>query len=95
MGVHTPEDVVAYFIQWPDEHKQRLNEDVVVIFTFPGSVADWVAGALIYDIPSVSVIYLDFEGGVDEQLTHYASEEGRARLEAILADAALMQALQA
>lgn len=95
MGVHTPEDVEAYFNQWPEEHKRRLSDDVVVVFTYPHPLANWVGGGIIYHIPSVSTIYLDFQGNVNEQLTHYESAEGQARLEEVLADAELMQELQA
>lgn len=95
MGVHTPADVEAYFAQWPDEHKRRLSDEVVIVFTYPHPVATWVGGAIIYHIPSVSTVYLDFDGNVDEQLTHYESEAGQARLEEVLADIELMQELQA
>lgn len=95
MGVHTPEDVEDYFNQWPEEHKRRLSDDVVAVFTYPHPVANWVGGGIIYHIPSVSTVYLDFRGNVDEQLTHYESEEGQTRLEAILDDDELMQQLQA
>lgn len=95
MGVHTPEDVKAYFNQWPEEHKRRLSDDLVAVFTYPHPLANWVGGGIIYHIPSVSTIYLDFQGNVNEQLTHYESEEGQARLEEVLADVELMQELQA
>ncbi len=95
MGVHTPEDVEQYFAQWPDEHKLRLADDVVVLFTYPHPLANWVAGAIIYHIPSVSVVHLDFDGSVMTEYAHYESQAGQTHLEEILADEELLKELQA
>ncbi|HUV88906.1 MAG TPA: hypothetical protein VMY80_04575, partial [Anaerolineae bacterium] len=94
MGVHTPEDVQRYFDSWPEDYKLSIAEDVVVIFTFPDSTAQFIGGAVIYHIPSVSSAVLDFEGNLDSRNTHYESDEARARLETVLADADLMARLQ-
>ncbi|MCZ7666458.1 MAG: META domain-containing protein [Chloroflexi bacterium] len=93
-AVHTPQDVVRHFDEWPSEHKQRLSDELLVIFTYPHPLGDWVGGALIYDVPSVSAIVLDFNGRFNPDLTHYKDEAGQVRLEEILADANLMQELQ-
>ena len=93
-AVHTPQDVQHNFDEWPSAHKQRLSDDLLVIFTYPHPLGDWVGGALIYDVPSVSAIVLDFNGRFNPDLTHYEDEVGQARLEEILADADLMRELQ-
>ncbi|MFO7684360.1 MAG: hypothetical protein R6X34_30385 [Chloroflexota bacterium] len=61
-GVHTSSDVQRHFDEWPSDHKQRLADDMVVVFTYPHPIADWVGGAVIYHVPSVSAVILDFNG---------------------------------
>ncbi|MCZ7671809.1 MAG: hypothetical protein M5U34_34105 [Chloroflexi bacterium] len=94
MSVHTAQDVQRHFDEWPSAHKQRLSDDLLVIFTYPHPLGDWVGGALIYDVPSVSAVVLDFNGRFNPDLTHYEDEAGQARLEEILADTDPMQELQ-
>lgn len=94
ISVHTPEDVQQYFAQWADDYKLALAEDVLAIFTFPHPTVRWVGGAVIYHVPSVSTVTLDFAGNVDPGFADYKSDEAQARLEAVLADPAVLNQLQ-
>ncbi len=88
-GVHTPEDLRAMIANWPEEYRLVVDEDVGVLFTnLPNSVAEWAGAAMIYHIPSVSVAYLYAWIG---RSRYYNDDEGRTRIEAVLADEALMK----
>ncbi len=55
---------------------------------------DWGGAAFINHIPSVSTVVL-YTAFLAETRYSYKNDEGRARLEAILADEALMQSIEA
>lgn len=74
---------------WPDEYKLYVDEDVLVGISFPSANRDWVFPALIWHLPSDSAVVLDMSGAATSR--HYQNDEGRARLEQVLADAQLME----
>ena len=69
LGVFTPEDVRCYLDSFEPEFVRELDEETAVLFTDPNSIADWVGGAIIYHIPSVSSLVLDRNGDVDPQFS--------------------------
>lgn len=75
--------------QWPEKYKLAIDKDVVVLFPPAQSTAEWIGVAFIHHIPSVSKVILYPVFGANPR--DYKSEEGRQRLEAVLADQALMQ----
>jgi len=93
-GIRTPEDMRGKFEAWPEEYKFAIDDDVVVRFAYPSDFIDFSGAAYINHIPSVStvVLYTAFSA---ETRRSYKNDEGRARLEAILADEALMQTIEA
>lgn len=76
-GVFTPEDVRCYLASFEPQFVREIDEDTAVLFTDPNSIADWVGGAIIYHIPTVSSLVLDKFGDVDPQMSHV---NGRAAL---------------
>lgn len=77
-GVFTPEDVRCYLASFPPEFVEELGADTAVLFTNPNDITDWVGGAIIYHIPSVSSLVLDVHGDVDPQYNHIASRSALA-----------------
>ncbi|MDP3064436.1 MAG: hypothetical protein Q8O40_14690 [Chloroflexota bacterium] len=74
---------------WPEDYKLVIDEDMAVLFTnIPNSVAEWAGAAMIYHTPSMSSAVLYAWIG---RSRYYNSEEGRTRIEAVLADEALMK----
>jgi hypothetical protein len=69
-GVFTPEDVRCYLGSFPQEYVREIDEETAVLFTDPNSLANWVGGAIIYHIPTVSSLVLDTHGDVDPSVSH-------------------------
>lgn len=93
-GVFTPEDITCYLDKFEPQLVRMLYEDTPVLFTTPEGTADWVGGAIIYHIPTVSSLVLDRNGDVDPLLSHI---NGRAALVAysrLAANPALMAELK-
>ncbi|MDP2952062.1 MAG: hypothetical protein Q8O76_01935 [Chloroflexota bacterium] len=63
-GIHTPDDVRAQYESWPDGHKFSIDEDVVVMFSYPHPMLDFAGFAFIKHIPSVSSVTLNRPGWV-------------------------------
>ncbi len=82
------------FTRWPEEYKFAIDDEVVVLFAYPSDIIDWAGAAFINHIPSVStvVLYTVFSS---ETRRSYNNDGGRTRLEAVLADEALMQSIEA
>jgi hypothetical protein len=89
-GIHTPEDMQWQYDEWPEEFKFAVDPEgeVVVLFAYPDPLMDWVGPVFVQHIPSFSSVTLGYGGEIVHE--HYGSEEGRARLRAVLDDAALM-----
>lgn len=92
MGVHTSEDVRCYLDQFPEEFVRHINDKVSVLFTNPdpNSTAELIGGALIYHIPSVSVVTLDFKGDVDLRYTKFEDLSALLAFERVLTNGVLM-----
>jgi hypothetical protein len=91
-GIHTPEQLRQDIEDWPAAYKIVVDKDVVVRFAYPHPMADWVGSAFVHHIPSMSHIIFDLDGQV--HATRYESQEGRARLEAVLQDRALVDRIR-
>lgn len=76
-----------------DHNKRVIDEDVVVWYIpCEPSPATWVAAIIIHHLPSESAVHLNQDGSVKSSPgPRYNSSEGQERLEAVLADASLMQ----
>lgn len=57
-------------------------------------VADWIDGAVLYHIPSVSSVSLDRCGEPDERYVYIESAEAEQALQAVLADTDFMTVLR-
>ena len=77
-GVFTPDDVRCYLASFDPEFVADFGADTAVLFTTPDAITDWVGGAIIYHIPSVSSLVLDSHGDVDPQLSHINSRAALA-----------------
>ncbi len=85
-------DLQARMAQTKDYNKFVVDEDVVVWFIpCEPTAASWVAAMIGYYLPSASAIYFNHDGTVKfSPRPSYKSEEARVRLEALTADADLM-----
>ena len=94
MGVHTPADVRCYLKQFDARSVRMINEDIAVLIFPDDSGADWIGGASIYHIPTVSTITLDRNGYVDPQWTSINSRTAWDALFNVLFDEELMEELR-
>ena len=93
-GVFSPEDVRCYLATFDPQFVRELDGETAVLFSDPTSIADWVGGATIYHIPTVSTLVLDRFGDVDPLFSHFASRAGMAALSELIGDPSLMAELQ-
>ncbi|MGB0386111.1 MAG: hypothetical protein ACPGWR_14990 [Ardenticatenaceae bacterium] len=94
ISVHTPEDVRCYLDHFPEEFVRHINDEVAVLFTNPDSTANWIGGAVIYHIPSVSTVTLDSKGDVDLRHTKFKDLSALLAFERVLTDGVLMATLK-
>ncbi len=90
VGVFTPDDVRCMLTNIDPAYVQMIDDDTAVHFTDPNAIADWVGGAIIYHIPTVSTLVLDKFGDVDPQFGVFNSRAGLAALSEAANDAGLM-----
>ena len=93
-GIFTPEDVRCYLAAVDPQFVREIDGETAVLFTDPNSIADWVGGAIIYHIPTISTLVLDRVGDVDPQFSNFTSRAGAAALSELAADPLLMATLQ-
>ncbi len=84
----TARDLQEQFENWPEEHRIRINDDVVVLLAYEDGHTDWGGTAFIHHIPSISTIVIGFDGSVRQRDTK--SDEARAAIEKVLSDESLM-----
>ena len=89
-GVFTPEDVGCLLANTDPAFVQMIDAETAVLFTDPQSIADWVGGAIIYHIPTLSTLVLDRLGDVDPQFSHFSNRAGLAALSEVAGNATLM-----
>ncbi len=94
IGVFTPEDVRCILANTDPAFVRTIDEDTAVLFTDPAAIADWVGGAIIYHIPTISTLVLDRFGDVDPQFSRFNSRAGLASLSETAGNAALMADLK-
>jgi hypothetical protein len=82
----------------PNWNKLNVGNDVTIWFTpCEPNASPWPYSIALYHLPSASAVYLHKDGSpiVSSGLTRYESDEGRKRLDAVLADDALMERIVA
>jgi hypothetical protein len=94
-GVFSPEDVRCYLGSFDQQFVRELDEDTAVLFTNPNDIAEWIGGAIIYHIPTVSTLVLDQFGDVNPQFSQFNGRFGLAALSELVSDPVLMADLQA
>ncbi len=87
-SVFTAEDMRARVDCHPANYKLEISRDTVVLFAFPDPVIDWVGPIFIIHVPSVSEVVVNTDGSIIH--AGYGSPEGRAAIESVLNDPALM-----
>lgn len=93
-GVFTPEDVRCYLASFDPELVWTLDEETAVLFTSPSPIADWVGGAIIYHIPTVSGLVLDINGEIDARFTTINGRTAQLAFDDLLADTETMAEIQ-
>jgi hypothetical protein len=83
----------GWIAEWPAEHRLVIDDQLVVLFTYPHPARLWSEAASIYDRASLSCVDLNSNGEIARRID--ASEEGRQRLGRALADDALMARIRA
>ncbi|MGB7876927.1 MAG: hypothetical protein WBL25_21290 [Anaerolineales bacterium] len=93
-GIFTPEDVQCYLANPGSGQVRNIDEEKVVLFAEAQSIPDWVGGAIIYHIPTRSMLVLDRFGDVDPQASFFSSRAGLAALSEFAGDPELMAGLK-
>ncbi len=93
-GIFTPEDVRCYLDQTDPPRSQRIDGETVVILADPDSIADWAGAAIIYHIPTVSMLVLDQFGDADPEASIFSSRAGLAALSELGGNPELMAGLK-
>ena len=94
MGVHTAADLRCYLKQFDPRLVRMINEEIAVLIFPADSIADWIGGANIYHIPTVSSVTLDRNGYVEPPWSGIQSRAAWEALRAVLFDAVLMEELR-
>lgn len=94
LGVFTPEDVRCLLANTDPAFVRMIDEETAVLFTDSAAIADWVGGAIIYHIPTLSTLVLDRFGDVDPQFSRFNNRAGLASLGETAGDAVLMADLK-
>ncbi len=98
-AVHSPADVRCYLDAFGSEQVLSINEDIALLIFPADSMANWVGGAHLYHIPSVSAVGFDFNGYVNPEQIFIETDAAWNALRDILFDEVLMeefrQAIQA
>jgi len=93
-GVFTPEDVRCYLASDDSAPVQMIDKETVVLLADPQSIADWAGAAIIYHIPTLSMLVLDRFGDVDPQASIFSSRAGMAAINELANDPELMTGLK-
>ena len=89
----SPAESVQYNLGNTKPHNKLVIDSEITAWFIPCEPmpASWVAPIIIYHLPSGSAVHLAFDGEVkDNPAPRYATEQGRLRLESILADESTM-----
>lgn len=91
--INTAEGLRARMEVRKDHNRVVVDEDVVAWYIpCEPSPASWVAPTIVHHPPSMSSVHLNNDGSLKTSPgPRYESDEGRARLEAVLAGDALME----
>ena len=101
-GDESAEALLGYLEGWPDSRKLFLDDDTLVWF-MPNrreTAAEWASAALVYHLPSMSSITIDYDGNVGtcgfgwSPGKKYKSEDGGDRLESLIANEDEMQRIR-
>jgi hypothetical protein len=87
-----PEALAEWVDEWPAAHALFVEDDLVVLFTYPHPVRLWAETASIYHLPSASCIHLSWDGEVSAR--HDVTDEGRVCLNRVFQDEALMERIR-
>ena len=90
-AVHSPADLRCYLDAFGSEQVLSTNEDIALLIFPSDSVANWVGGAHLYHIPSVSAVGFDFNGYVNPEQLFVETDAAWSALRAVLFDETLME----
>ena len=93
-GIFIPEDVRCYLDQTEPAQVQRIDEETIVLLADPQSIADWAGAAIIYHIPTFSMLVLDQFGDGDPKASVFSSRAGLAALSELAGNAEMMAGLK-
>jgi len=93
-GVFTPEDVRCYLANDDSAQVQVIDTETVVLLADPQSIADWAGAAIIYHIPTLSMLAMDRFGDIDPEASIFSSRAGMAALNELANDPELMAGLK-
>ncbi len=83
----------GWIAEWPAEHKLVIDDQLIVLFTYPHPARFWSESASIYDLPSLSCVELNATGEIARRVD--GNEQGRQHLDRVLGDDALMTQIRA
>ena len=93
-GVFTPEDVRCYLANDDSGQVQVIDTETVVLLADPQSIADWAGAAIIYHIPTLSMLAMDRFGDIDPEASIFSSRAGMAALNELASAPELMAGLK-
>lgn len=93
-GVFTPEDVQCYLDKLQSNQVQSIDENTAFLLSDATSIGDWVGAAIIYHIPTRSMLVLDKFGDIDPLTSVFTNRAGLAAISELTGDPALMAGLK-
>ena len=93
-SIITPEDARCYLDNAGQDQVQMIDEETAVLLADPQSIADWAGAAIIYHIPTHSMIVLDRFGDGDPQASVFSERAGLAALSELAGDTELVAGLK-
>jgi hypothetical protein len=93
-GVFSPEDVRCYLVNVDPAQVQVIDDETTILLADSQTITDWAGAAIIFHMPTLSTLVLDWIGDVNPQASVFSSRAGLAALSELTGDPGLTASLK-